>query len=379
MTFARSLCLGASLLASSALLMPVLSSAASAEEIAIGLAGPLSGPQAYFGTTWHNGFKLYWDKLNAAGGVNGTTVAYEQEDDKADPREGTLVAQKFCDDDNVLIGLVNFNSGVAQSTLPIYEECSLPTMTFGSNPSLTHQGYKMMVRPVANDLAGALLPAEYALKTLGAKTAIVVSDKQVFGQGISEIFSKNFTDGGGKVVDTLAVAPTDVDFTAVLAQIKTKSPEVIYLGAVMPQLALFAKQMHEQGIKATLLVPDGGYTPDYITQAGEANVQGSLVAIQVPPMDASPDIAEFAKLYKEKYGEEAGPYSIYGYVQGQILEEVLKTTKGLTREDINTALHNVKVKTAVGELEFDEIGELKVAPSYLYKVEGTKFVLAGQK
>ncbi len=89
-------------------------------------------PAAYFGTTWHNGFKLYWDKLNAAGGVNGTTVAYEQEDDKADPREGTLVAQKFCDDDEVLIGLVNFNSGVAQSTLPIYEECSLPTMTFGS-------------------------------------------------------------------------------------------------------------------------------------------------------------------------------------------------------------------------------------------------------
>lgn len=379
MTFARSLCLGASLLASSALLMPVLSSAASAEEIAIGLAGPLSGPQAYFGTTWHNGFKLYWDKLNAAGGVNGTTVAYEQEDDKADPREGTLVAQKFCDDDEVLIGLVNFNSGVAQSTLPIYEECSLPAMTFGSNPSLTHQGYKMMVRPVANDLAGALLPAEYALKTLGAKTAVVVSDKQVFGQGISEIFSKNFADGGGKVLDTLAVAPTDVDFTAVLAQIKTKAPEVIYLGAVMPQLALFAKQMHEQGIKATLLVPDGAYTPDYITQAGEANVQGSLVAIQVPPMDASPDIAEFAKLYKEKYGGEAGPYSIYGYVQGQILEEVLKTTKGLTREDINMALHNVKVKTAVGELEFDEIGELKVAPSFLYKVEGTKFVLAGQK
>ncbi len=66
------------------------------------------------------------------------------------------------------------------------------------------------------------------------------------------------------MLDTLAVAPTDVDFTAVLAQIKTKAPEVIYLGAVMPQLALFAKQMHEQGIKATMLVPDGAYTPDYM-------------------------------------------------------------------------------------------------------------------
>ncbi|MFT4150674.1 MAG: branched-chain amino acid ABC transporter substrate-binding protein [Paracoccaceae bacterium] len=367
--------LTAALLLSAAMLSQPLM----AEEITVAMAGPLSGPQAYFGTTWHNGFKLYVDKLNAAGGVNGVTVAYDQQDDKADPREGTLVAQKFCDEDSVIIGLVNFNSGVAQSTLPIYEDCTLPTMTFGSNPSLTQQGYKYMVRPVANDLAGALLPAEYAIKDLGAKTAIIVNDKQVFGQGISEIFAKNFKEGGGEVLDTLAVAPTDVDFTAVLAQIKTKNPDVIYLGAVMPQLSLFAKQMHEQGVKATLIAPDGAYTPDFITQAGEANVQGALVAIQVPPMDASPAIAEFAKLYKDKYGEEAGPYSIYGYVQGQILEQVLKDTKGLTREDMNTALHNVKVSTAVGDLEFDATGELKVAPSYLYKVEGTEFKLIGQK
>lgn len=369
MKFIASLAIGAAFIAAPA----------SAKDITIGLAGPISGPQAFFGSTWHDGFKLYIEKLNAAGGANGVTVKIEQQDDQADPRQGTLVAQKFCDNDDVVIGLVNFNSGVAQSTLPIYEECTLPTMTFGSNPSLTQQGYKFMVRPVANDFAGALLPAEYALQKLGAKTAVIVNDKQVFGQGISEIFGKNFTDGGGKVLDTLSVAPTDVDFTAVLAQIKSKTPDVIYLGAVMPQLALFAKQLHEQGLKTTLLVPDGGYTPDFISQAGQPNVQGALVAIQAPPTDASPAIAEFSKLYKDKYGKDPGPYSIYGYVQGQILEAVLKDAKDLTREDINDALHNVKVDTAIGHLEFDDVGELKVAPSYLYKVEGDKFVLAGSK
>lgn len=357
----------------------LMAAPAVAEEITVGMAAPLSGPQAYFGNTWHNGFKLYVDKLNADGGVNGVTINYDQQDDKADPREGTLVAQKFCDNEDVVIGLVNFNSGVAQATLPIYEDCSLPTMTFGSNPSLTQQGYEYMVRPVANDLAGALLPAEYALDELGAETAVVVNDKQVFGQGISEIFAKNFEEGGGEVLDTIAVAPTDVDFSAVLAQIKLENPDVIYLGAVMPQLALFAKQMHQQGIDATLIVPDGGYTPEFIKQAGEANVQGTLVAIQVPPMDASPKIAAFAELYKETYGEEAGPYSIYGYVHGQILEEVLKTAEGLTREEINEALHAVAVDTAIGHLEFDETGELKVAPSYLYKVEGSDFKLVGSK
>ncbi|WP_417723875.1 branched-chain amino acid ABC transporter substrate-binding protein [Salipiger sp.] len=355
----------------------VLALPATAEEITLGMSAPLSGAQAYFGTTWHNGLKLYIDKLNADGGVNGVTVAYSQQDDKADPREGTLVAQMLCDDEDVKIGLVNFNSGVAQSTLPIYEDCTLPNMTFGSNPSLTQQGYEFMVRPVANDYAGALLPAKYALDTLGAKTAVVVNDKQVFGQGISEMFAKNFAEGGGEVLDTLAVAPTDVDFSAVLGQIKQMNPDVIYLGAVMPQLSLFARQMHDQGVDATLMVPDGGYTPEFVEQAGAANVEGATVAVQAPPMDATPGIIAFAKLYEETFGEAPGPYSIYGYVQGQILEEVLKTTAGLSREELNDALHASSTDTVMGTLEFDENGDLKVAPSFLYKVEDGAFVLVG--
>lgn len=356
----------------------LISSPVFAEEITVGLASPLSGPQAYFGTTLQDGFKLYWDKLNAAGGVNGTTVKYNQQDDKADPREGALVAQKFCDDDSVVIGMVNFNSGVAQSTLPIYEDCGLATMNVGSNPELTKQGYKLMVRSLANDLAGAVLSADYALKTVHAKTAVVVNDKQVFGQGVSENFAQNFKKDGGEVLDTLSVAPSDVDFHAILSQIKTKNPDVIYLGAVMPQLSLFAKQMHEQGIKATLMVPDGAHTPDFVSQAGQGNAEGTLVVVPVPPEDASPEIIEFNKLYKEKYGKEAGPYSIYGYVQAQVLEAALKITKGLSREEMATALHAVKTKTVLGDVEFDETGELKKAPSFLYKVEGDKFVLVGQ-
>jgi len=351
---------------------------AAAEEITLGMSAPLSGAQAYFGTTWHNGLKLYWDKLNKEGGVNGVTVVYNQQDDKADPREGTLVAQMFCDDEDVKIGLVNFNSGVAQSTLPIYEDCTLPNLTFGSNPALTQQGFEYMVRPVANDFSGALLPAKYALETLGAKTAVVVNDKQVFGQGISEMFGKNFVEGGGELLDTLAVAPTDVDFSAILGQIKQMNPDVIYLGAVMPQLSLFARQMHDQGVEATLMVPDGGYTPEFVEQAGAENVEGATIAVQAPPMDATPEIIAFAELYEAKYGEEPGPYSIYGYVQGQILEQVLKTTEGLSREEINTALQNSKTDTVMGTLEFDENGDLKVAPSFLYKVEDGAFVLVGQ-
>ena len=86
--------------------------AARADEVTVASAGPLSGPQAVFGVSWQNGMKLYFEQVNKAGGVAGHTFKLMQLDDKADPREGTLVAQKACEDDSVIALLGHFNSGV---------------------------------------------------------------------------------------------------------------------------------------------------------------------------------------------------------------------------------------------------------------------------
>lgn len=349
---------------------------ASADELSIGAAGPLSGPQAVFGTTWHNGIKIYFDEVNAAGGIDGDTLTLVQLDDKADPREGTLVAQRFCDDDAILAVIGHFNSGVVQATLPIYNECGMPDVIFGSNPTLTQQGFDNVFRPVANDFAQAGLPATYALGQLKAKKAAVVHDKQVFGQGVADIFTKNFEKGGGKVTSVSGINPTDVDFTPLITQLKSEQPDVVYLGAVMPQLALFAKQMHEQGLEARLFVPDGGYTKDFIDQAGAEAAEGTIVSFQVPPMDATPQLQAFADTYKAKYGEEVGPYSIFGYVLGQIVVDAIKHADSVDRAGILEALRSVKLETAVGPIEFDEVGELKVAPVFLYELAGEDFKLA---
>ncbi|HSU06686.1 MAG TPA: ABC transporter substrate-binding protein, partial [Acetobacteraceae bacterium] len=113
---------------------------ARADEVTIASAGPLSGPQAFFGVTWQNGMQLYLDEVNKTGGVNGHTFKFLKVDDQADPRQGTLVAQKLCDDDAVKIVLGHFNSGVILPTLPVYGQCGMPDVIFGSNPSLTQQG-----------------------------------------------------------------------------------------------------------------------------------------------------------------------------------------------------------------------------------------------
>src|SRR5829696_2488666 len=94
-------------------------------DIKIGTAGPLSNAEALFGNTWQNGMQLAIDVANAAGGINGEKLVLVREDDGGDPKQGTLIAQKFCDDDTIVAVVANFNSGVTIPSSDVYNRCGM--------------------------------------------------------------------------------------------------------------------------------------------------------------------------------------------------------------------------------------------------------------
>ena len=236
-------------LTSTAALLVAFSGIAHAD-IVIGSAGPLTNAESLFGTTWMNGMELAIRQANASGGIGGQKLTLDREDDGGDPKQGTLVAQKQCDSAATLAVIANFNSGVTIPSSDVYHRCGLPQVTNSSNPKVTKAGYANLFRPIANDLSQGAAPADYALKTLGAKKAAIVHDKQAFGQGVATVFQDVFKKGGGTVTSFSGVAQTDVDFSALLTNIKSEKPDVIYFGGVMPAIGLFVKQAREAGITA---------------------------------------------------------------------------------------------------------------------------------
>jgi branched-chain amino acid transport system substrate-binding protein len=369
-----------SFLSAAAALALLCATPALAADITIGTAGPLANAEALFGNTWQNGMQLAVDEANAAGGINGSKVVLVRQDDQGDPKQGTLVAQKFCDDDAIVAVIANFNSGVTIPSSDVYNRCGMPQVTNSSNPKVTAAGYDNLFRPIANDFMQGGAPATYALKTLGAKKAAIVHDKQAFGQGVADVFKADFEKGGGKVTSYSGVAATDVDFSALITQLKTENPDVVYYGGTMPGVGLFLKQLRDQGIKAHFFAADPAFLPDLITTAGEANAEGAIVSFQAPPYDANPKLVKFAADYKKAFNEEPVPYSAYGYNQASIILEAMKRAGGTpTRESIVKELRATKFDGLMGVVEFDEKGELKDPSLYLYKVSGGKFALEWPK
>jgi branched-chain amino acid transport system substrate-binding protein len=360
--------------------LPSLAHSQDKNTILIGAAAPLSGPQAIFGKGLTNGMQLYFDQLNAAGGLpGGHKIELVTADDRADPREGVLVAQKFCDNDQILAVLAHFNSGITIPSLDVYGGCSLPQVTVSSNPKVTQLGFQHVFRAANDDYAQAQLSASYAIETLKEKKAAIIQDKQAFGEGVAKIFSDKFKALGGEVTSVSGVNSTDVDFGPVITSLKAENQDMVYVGAVMPQLALIVRQMREQGIKASYFVPDGGYTPDFFAQAGKDNAEGALVTFQVPPYDSKPELIAFAKAYKDRFGKEPDTYDAYGYLSAWIVGETLKKMPEgeVNRENLIKALHGTNLKGSLLGIDvaFTDNGDLKNGLAFLYQATDGKFKL----
>ncbi len=123
--------------------------------VKIGHVAPTTGPQAHLGKDNENGARLAIDDANAKNIViDGKKIKFEldAQDDQADPKQGTIVAQKLVDDK--VAGVVgHLNSGTSIPASKIYSDAGIPQISpSATNPKLTLQGFKTTFRVMANDV-----------------------------------------------------------------------------------------------------------------------------------------------------------------------------------------------------------------------------------
>lgn len=365
--------LGLAMLALGLVLAPA---PAAAQTIKIGWAGPLTGDQAFFGKTWLNGLQMAVDEVNAKGGLLGRKLEIVALDDQADPKQATVVAQRLCDDSQVMAVVGHFNSGATLPAEPVYNKCRLLQVTNSSNPRITALGFDTIFRTIANDNMQGAAPAVYAVEKLGAKRIAIMHDKQAFGQGVAGVFENTVKSKGATVTSVNGITHGDVDFTAVLTKIRAENPDVVYFGGTAQDGGLILKQMRQMGLKATFMGPDGLFEPAFVEVATRAAAEGALVSFQAPPLDSTPELRQWSSTYKEKFKEDPGPYSPYGYDEGRVVLDSIQRAGKLDRNAIvkaarTTNLPSMLVKT----IQFDSKGDVKDPVVFLYAVKDGKFVL----
>lgn len=340
--------------------------------VKLGHSAPLTGPQAHIGKDTEYGAQMAVEDVNAANiQINGRTLKVELmgEDDQADPKQGTIVAQKFVDAKvNAVIG--HMNSGTTLPASVTYANANIPQVSASAtNPEYTKRGYKTAFRVMTNDEAQGKVLGEFAAGKLAAKTIAVIDDKTQYGEGIAIEFKKAAEAKGAKIV---AVEHTDdkaVDFAAILTKIKATKPDVIFFGGMDPQAAPMSLQMKKLGIKAVLLMGDGGCTADFLKNAG-ASAEGQYCSKPGVPTEQMPGGPAFIEKYKAKYNAPIQLYAPYAYDAVMVVVEAIKRAGSADSAAILAELPKTQYKGVTTDIAFDEKGDIKDAAVTLYVAKG---------
>ncbi|MDF2467435.1 MAG: amino acid/amide transporter substrate-binding protein family [Ramlibacter sp.] len=347
--------------------------------VKIGHVAPMSGAQAHYGKDNANGARMAVEDLNKQGVViGGKKVKFElvEEDDAADPKQGTAVAQKLCD--SKVAGVVgHLNSGTTIPAAKVYNDCGIPHVTgAATNPGLTKPGYKTTYRIIANDNALGPGLAFYAADKLKLKKVAIIDDRSAYGQGVAEAFKKSAKSKGMQVVDEQFTTDKATDFMAILTSIKGKKPDAIFFGGMDAQGGAMLRQIEQLGMAdVKFFGGDGICTSEIIKIAAGAKTLGNVVCAEGGASLAKmPGGTAWKKRYDEKYPGQFQVYSPYTYDATFVLVDAMKRAKSADPKVYTPELIKTNYKGVTTTIQFEPNGELKNAAITLYVYKDGKKV-----
>lgn len=325
-----------------------------AKEIKIGVVAPISGEAATFGESTVNAAKLYFDQINAAGGVAGMKIVYFIEDDKGDPTEGANAYSKLIDQNKVSAIVGSVMSKVSLAGGPIAQNKGIPMISSAStNPAVTLVGNYIFRACFIDPFQGSVA-AKFAYNDLGKRTAAAIYDSgNDYTKGFAEVFRDEFTRMGGKITAFESYASGTSDFNAQLVKIKATNPDVIFIPNYYNDAGLIAKQAREMGIQSVLLGGDGWDSPDLFKIAGDA-IEGGYFVNHFSKDSEIPAIQKFVADYRAKYNKDPDALAALAYEACMILVDSIKRAQSADPKAIRDALEQTNLETLTGVIKFDQ-------------------------
>ena len=346
-------------------------SATAVDTLGVGLCAPMTGGAASWGKKSEVGTKFAIERINARGGIvpKGQREArmlelVEVADDKNDPREGASIAQRFIDNEKILIMIGPLTSTVALAQAPIMNKHGLTQLAIGATaPAYTKAG-PYSFRLVPTDAFQGRYIAKWANDQGKWKTYAVIYVNDDYGRGLAEVFQTGLKEIGvdeKNVVASEAYLPNDTDFSVQLAKIKGLNPDALFIAGHYKEGALIARQARELALKAQILGTDGIGHPEYIKVAGKA-AEGTIYSGYFSLEDKRPYIQQWAAAFKEKLGYDPG---LVEAIANDCVEIAAKAIEigGDSRKEIAIGLSTIgpyypPIMGALGENQFDGNGDM---------------------
>ncbi|MDQ5873499.1 MAG: ABC transporter substrate-binding protein [Acidobacteriota bacterium] len=346
----------------------------SGDEILIGEYGSLTGTTATFGQSTDHAIQMAFDEINAAGGLLGKKVKVIVEDDQSKPEEAATAVTKLINQNHVVAMLGEVSSSRSLAAAPICQANRVPMISPSStNPRVTQVG-DYIFRVCFIDPFQAEVGARIAWEILKLKKVAILSDvRNDYSVGLQTFFRQHYKQLGGEIVAEQSYSEGDSDFRAQLTQIKSASPEGIYVPGYYTEVATIARQARELGITVPLIGGDGWDSPRLWEIGGEA-LNGCYFSNHYSVDDPSPAVQKFVADFRKRFNETPDALAALGYDAARILADAMTRAGSTSGDKVRDALAATKdFQGVTGKITINSERNA-VKPAVVLKIENGKFV-----
>ena len=352
------------------------------ETIKIGVAGPMTGEYAMYGSDNAESAKIAVDMMEP---LNGFSFELVSEDTQGAPESAVAVASKWATDPTLVAVVGHTLSGETAAAIPIYEKARIPMLSPSATGAQLTSGNTVFNRVVFTDKIQGYSSALYIADQLKLTKVAILHDGMDYGKGIADIVRDTLIGKGIEPVAYESLTPGEADYSAVLTSIASKKPEIIYFGGYTAELAVIANQLGQVGMAGIpVFSDDGAFGVEFIEKAGK-NAEGVYGTSSIPPSSAEKDAfdAKYLEVYGRVAGSKAG-YCWFAYDSANVVASVIRNTAILgddgnlyiPRESMVKGIRGVSgYKGITGEITCDENGECNASGPTFYIVKDGKWTL----
>ncbi|MGI8603443.1 MAG: ABC transporter substrate-binding protein [Verrucomicrobiales bacterium] len=339
-----------------ALAFPACNKGGGGNTILIGEFASLTGKEATFGISSHEGTQLAIEEINASGGLLGKKLELKTEDDQSKAGEPANVVNKLIAANKVVAVLGEVASSRSLEAAPICQDNKIPMISPAStNPKVTETGDYIFRVCFIDPFQGTVM-ANFAANTLKAKKVAVFTDvKSDYSKGLAKFFKEGFAKAGGQIVAELDFNGGDKDFKGQLTAIKSAAPDAVFLPGYYTDAALICIQAKQLGLNVPMFGGDG-WESSTLLDIGKDAVEGHYFSTHYAADAASPKVKAFVDAYKKRYnGKTPDAMAALGYDSAIILADAIKRGGSTEPQKIRDALAATKNFEAVtGNITINE-------------------------
>lgn len=347
--------------------------------IKIGVFEPQTGENGGGGLQEVYGIR-YANQVYPTVEVGGTeyTIQLVEVDNKSDKTEAVTAAQKLVSEGVVTV-LGSYGSGVSIAAGDIFAEAGIPAIGCScTNPQVT-SGNEWYFRTCFLDPFQGTVMANYAIQNGYQKAAVITQLGDDYSSGLGSFFKAAFEKLGGTIVAEEQFQTNQSDFKAILTNIKSANPDIIFAPSSITTAPLIIKQAREMGITAVIAAGDTWENATIIENAG-ADAEGTVFSTfydeAAPANDEAAAFVEGFKAYLTSIGESdiIPAVSALGYDAYITAVQAIKDADSVDPAAIKDALKNVHVEGVTGDITFDENGDANKDMAYIKTIKDGKIV-----